>query len=604
MQTLLSSPGVAAQIQWIDVDLIDDHPQNPRLYIREDVVDAIASSVKVKGFDPCYAVLARPMPNGRYQMISGHHRKRGCIQGGQEKIAAWVREMDDDEAFMELVRGNNQGELKPLEIGIHALDFIEECSGGRGFKGGLSEYARQLGKESGRTKFSAYKEAATVYKKLVTHVTGFEGRRLFDRANHLHQISKASEDDWEWLVVSLLDEDWNVKQAESAVKAIAGLAVDPRLEEWLDPQQYKNQAVSEAIAGSKSDIVERVNRWNDTAIECLDSLEDSRPVWLFSEEGEPYREIISPKSLFLQRLPDIGHPSDKKILNIKKQVLAYLEELDREYDDWQERQQSEEAARKAAEAEARRLVELKERFTPDGILSDIRDIEIEPDSIDAIITDPPYLLSDGGFTLRSGKEANVDKNFDDAESLAVTPEEWVPLAASWLKPGGILIATCTLHIYERLFQAAKQAGLETEREQAIWYKRNSPPQLTPDRLQPDFEYIFLAFKPGDEHYFGYDDYKQKYDAQPSRTFDIPQCSGKERLGWHDTQKPAELAEKLTLLYVPPDGVVLDMFAGSGTFTAAAKKLGRRSIWVESKPDFFAKAENRIAEVPFSWEVEQ
>ena len=102
MHTLLSSPVEAAQIQWIDVDLIDDHPWKPKLYVQGDVVDAIASSVKVKGFDPCYAVLVRPIANGRYQMISGHHRKRGCIQSGQQYIAALVRDEIMGNPFKEI----------------------------------------------------------------------------------------------------------------------------------------------------------------------------------------------------------------------------------------------------------------------------------------------------------------------------------------------------------------------------------------------------------------------------------------------------------------------------------------------------------------------
>ena len=589
--------GGTATCDWIDVARISPHPDNPRLFIREEVVSAIADGIKDKGFDPCYAVLVRPHGDG-YQMISGHHRLEGCKRADVTHIAAWVREMDDDEAFLELVRGNNQGELKPLEIGLHALQYIQTSSGGRGQKGGLSEYARQIGKESSRQHLTSYRAAAEVFKSLNLSNVG----QVLDRANHLAAIHKAPSSEWTWLVQLLLASKWSVKQTESAVKAIAGLAVDPRLNDWLRPEQYKKQAVKEASQGQASDIVSRVSRWSKTAVESLESLDDSRPAWLFSNGGEPYREIISPKALFLERLQGIGTPSDKKILNVKSQVLAYLDELDREYAHWEEQQRDANAAQRAAEAEERRIAQLKERYTPEGINADLREVEIEKGTIDAVITDPPYLLSNGGFTLRSGKEAPVDKNFEDSEQDAIAPEEWLPIVADWLKPGGVLIATCTLHIYHRLWNTAQACGFDVAREQAIWHKRNSPPQLSPDRLQPDFEYIFIAFKPGEKYYFGYEDYRQSYGSQPSRVFDIPQCSGKERLGWHDTQKPIELSNKLITLYCPEDGIVLDPFAGSGTFVASAKGLKRRAVWIEQDAGHFSKAENRIAIAPFAWEM--
>jgi len=55
---------------------------------------------------------------------------------------------------------------------------------------------------------------------------------------------------------------------------------------------------------------------------------------------------------------------------------------------------------------------------------------------------------------------------------------------------------------------------------------------------------------------------------------------------------------LTLSYVPPGGRVADLFAGTATFTVAAKRLGRKSVWVEQNPDFFAKADSRIEAEPF------
>jgi len=46
--------------------------------------------------------------------------------------------MDDETAYMELVKANSQGELSVLEIGIHALGSVEKSQGKKG--GGLKLY--------------------------------------------------------------------------------------------------------------------------------------------------------------------------------------------------------------------------------------------------------------------------------------------------------------------------------------------------------------------------------------------------------------------------------------------------------------------------------
>ena len=107
------------ELQQIPISLIDDHPKNPRVVLREDVIDGIAAAINGE-FHKKHAVHVRPIGD-RFQLISGHHRKRAAIKKGFASIWCWVEDMDDAKAFMELVTSNNQGELDPLEIGIHAF---------------------------------------------------------------------------------------------------------------------------------------------------------------------------------------------------------------------------------------------------------------------------------------------------------------------------------------------------------------------------------------------------------------------------------------------------------------------------------------------------
>src|SRR5215207_9728941 len=104
----------------IPVNLLDAHPKNPRLVPREDVIETIAAHINGHGFDLAHSILVRPLGD-RYQVVSGHNRLEAAKRAGLETVSAWVREMDDSTAYMELVRSNAQGELSALEKGWHAL---------------------------------------------------------------------------------------------------------------------------------------------------------------------------------------------------------------------------------------------------------------------------------------------------------------------------------------------------------------------------------------------------------------------------------------------------------------------------------------------------
>jgi site-specific DNA-methyltransferase (adenine-specific) len=62
---------------------------------------------------------------------------------------------------------------------------------------------------------------------------------------------------------------------------------------------------------------------------------------------------------------------------------------------------------------------------------------------------------------------------------------------------------------------------------------------------------------------------------------------------HETQKPLGIIVPLVRYSVPPGGVVLDPFAGSGTTCLAAKMEGRHSIGIELRKDCAEIAERRI-----------
>lgn len=71
-------------------------------------------------------------------------------------------------------------------------------------------------------------------------------------------------------------------------------------------------------------------------------------------------------------------------------------------------------------------------------------------------------------------------------------------------------------------------------------------------------------------------------AVPSDVFDFPRVTGnsKQRRRYHPTQLHEGILERCVKLCTPPDGKVLDPFAGTGTTLRVCKRLGRQCTLIE------------------------
>ena len=87
------------------------HPYKVR---DDDTMREMVESVKQYGV--LSPAIARPLPDGGYELVSGHRRKRACELAGLETMPVIVRELDDDAAALLVVDSNLQREdLLPSE---------------------------------------------------------------------------------------------------------------------------------------------------------------------------------------------------------------------------------------------------------------------------------------------------------------------------------------------------------------------------------------------------------------------------------------------------------------------------------------------------------
>ena len=107
---------MAADGELVTLALADLYPFSRHPYkVRDDeAMRDMAESVKQYGV--LSPAIARPLPEGGYELVSGHRRKRACELAGLETMPVIVRELDDDAAAILVVDSNLQREgLLPSE---------------------------------------------------------------------------------------------------------------------------------------------------------------------------------------------------------------------------------------------------------------------------------------------------------------------------------------------------------------------------------------------------------------------------------------------------------------------------------------------------------
>jgi len=92
----------------IKLNDIDDFPEHPFKVIVNDELKDMAESIKEKGV--LSPALVRQKDDGRYEMISGHRRKKASELANKDTIPCIVRNLTDDEATIIMVDSNMQRE--------------------------------------------------------------------------------------------------------------------------------------------------------------------------------------------------------------------------------------------------------------------------------------------------------------------------------------------------------------------------------------------------------------------------------------------------------------------------------------------------------------
>lgn len=128
------------------------------------------------------------------------------------------------------------------------------------------------------------------------------------------------------------------------------------------------------------------------------------------------------------------------------------------------------------------------------------------------------------------------------------------------------------------------------RQDIIWHKPNPLPESIGDRCIKSHEYLFLLSQSPRYHF------DQQAIAEPTRNKrSVWTISAESFPGSHFAVFPPDLVMPALLAGCPPDGTVLDPFAGAGTVGLVATWFKRSAILIELSPKYVEMAWERITQ---------
>ena len=95
-----------ARIREIPIADIDDFPDHPFQVRDDEDMQNLVESIRERGV--ITPAMVREKEDGRYELISGHRRKRACELAGMDTLRCEVVDMDRDEAIIMMVESNFQ----------------------------------------------------------------------------------------------------------------------------------------------------------------------------------------------------------------------------------------------------------------------------------------------------------------------------------------------------------------------------------------------------------------------------------------------------------------------------------------------------------------
>jgi len=239
--------------------------------------------------------------------------------------------------------------------------------------------------------------------------------------------------------------------------------------------------------------------------------------------------------------------------------------------------------------------------------------DLPENSVDMVFADPPYLLSNGGFTVHAGRRVSVNKGeWDKSGGLKKDFEfhlGWIKAVKRILKPNGTIWISGTYHSIYQCGFALQVAGFHILND-ISWFKPNASPNLSCRYFTASHETLLWARKDKKaKHTFNYDlmkngtwpeDVLKKPGFQMRSVWAMGTPKAIEKkFGKHPTQKPENLLKRIVLASTNKGDLIVDPFTGSSTTGIAAYLLGRNFIGIDTDKNYLDLSIKRFEELEYN-----
>ncbi len=251
--------------------------------------------------------------------------------------------------------------------------------------------------------------------------------------------------------------------------------------------------------------------------------------------------------------------------------------------------------------------------------------EMPENSVDMVFADPPYNLSNGGFTCDAGRMVSVNKgDWDKSKGFQDDYNfhyNWLSECKRVLKPNGTLWVSGTYHSIYQCGHALQSLGYHILND-ISWFKPNASPNLSCRFFTASHETLIWARKDKKgKHTFNYElmkNWKDNYrkivpvkEINQYKEVEVYHEAGKQmrsvwavgtpkpiekRFGKHPTQKPEDLLKLIVASSTKKGDTILDPFTGSSTTGVVARLYGRQFVGIDMEKKYLDLSIKRFEEL--------
>ena len=244
------------RVQEIPLDQLKPFKNHP-FKVRDDqrMLDTVDS---IREYGVLVPAIARPDPEGGYELISGHRRKRGCEMAGLQTMPVIIRDLDDDAAVLVMVDSNIQREeLLPSERAL-AYKMKLEALKHQGARSDLTsrqvvgklEMADVVGQNAGESgrKVQRYIRLTELISELLDMVD--ERKLAFNPAVEVSYLKR--------------DKQRMLLEAMDAEQTTPSLSQAQRLKKFSQEGRLTEEAMSTIMGEEKKSDMDKVTLRSDT----------------------------------------------------------------------------------------------------------------------------------------------------------------------------------------------------------------------------------------------------------------------------------------------------------------------------------------------------